>query len=118
MRSALPPDWADLIPELNTQPGDYKVTKLTWGAFANTDLDALLKEIGVTQVVLAGVASSIGVETTAREAYALGFNVTIATDAITDRDAGAHENSLTRIFPRLGETGTTQEIIGLLDRSA
>lgn len=118
VRGALPPDWADLIPELNTQPGDYKVTKLTWGAFANTDLDALLKEIGVTQVVLAGVASSIGVETTAREAYALGFNVTIATDAITDRDAGAHENSLTRIFPRLGETGTTQEIIGLLDRSA
>ncbi len=117
-RGALAPDWADLIPELNTQPGDHKVTKLTWGAFANTDLDALLREIGVTQVVLAGVASSIGVETTAREAYALGFNVTIATDAITDRDADAHENSLTRIFPRLGETGTTQEIIGLLDRSA
>ncbi len=50
-----PPDWADLIPELNIQLADYKVTKYTWGAFANTDLDALLKEVGVTQVVLAGV---------------------------------------------------------------
>jgi nicotinamidase-related amidase len=110
-----PPGWADLVPELNVQPGDHKVTKHTWGAFANTDLDALLKEIGVTQIVLAGVATSIGVESTAREAYALGFNVTIATDAVTDLDAGAHENSVTRIFPRLGEIDTTQAIIDLLD---
>jgi nicotinamidase-related amidase len=113
-----PPDWTDLIPELNAQPGDHRVTKHTWGAFANTDLDALLKELGVTQVVLAGVATSVGVESTAREAYAFGFNVTIATDAVTDLNSEAHENSLTRIFPRLGETGTTQEIIDLLDRSA
>jgi nicotinamidase-related amidase len=113
-----PAGWADLIPELNVQPADYKVTKHTWGAFANTDLDALLKESGVTQVVLAGVATSIGVESTAREAYALGFNVTIATDAVTDLNLAAHENSLTRIFPRLGETGTTQEIIDLLKGSA
>ena len=55
---------------------------------------------------------------TAREAYALGFNVTIATDAVTDLNLAAHENSLTRIFPRLGETGTTQEIIDLLERGA
>jgi nicotinamidase-related amidase len=113
-----PPDWADLIPELNVQPADHKVTKHTWGAFANTDLDALLKESGVTQIVLAGVATSIGVESTAREAYALGFNVTIATDAVTDLNLAAHENSLTRIFPRLGETGSTREIIDLLERSA
>ncbi|MGP8233261.1 MAG: cysteine hydrolase family protein [Methylovirgula sp.] len=117
-RGAMPPDWTDLIPELNAQPADHKVTKLTWGAFTSTDLDALLKELGVTQVALAGVATSIGVESTAREAYALGFNVTIATDAVTDLDAGAHENSVTRIFPRLGETGTMQEIVDLLERSA
>lgn len=113
-----PPDWTDFISELNVQPADHKITKHTWGAFANTDLDALLKEAGVTQVVLAGVATSIGVESTAREAYALGFNVTIATDAVTDLDIEAHENSLTRIFPRLGESGTTQEIIDLLQGSA
>ncbi len=99
-------------------PADHKVTKHTWGAFPNTDLDAFLKEAGVTQVVLAGVATSIGVESTAREAYALGFNVTIATDAVTDLNLAAHENSLTRIFPRLGETGTTREIIDLLARNA
>ena len=72
----------------------------------------------MTQVALAGVATSIGVEFTAREAYELGFNVTLATDAVTDLDAGAHEYSVTRIFPRIGETGTMQEIIDLLERSA
>ena len=113
-----PPDWTDLISELNVQPADHKVTKHTWGAFANTDLDALLQEAGVTQVVVAGVATSIGVESTAREAYALGFNVTIATDAVTDLNLAAHENSLTRIFPRLGETGSTREIVEILERSA
>jgi nicotinamidase-related amidase len=114
-RGAMPPDWTELVPELNAQAGDDRVTKRTWGAFANTDLDALLKERGVTQVVLAGVATSIGVESTAREAYAQGLNVTIATDAMTDLDAAAHENSVTRIFPRLGETGSTAAILTLLE---
>lgn len=79
------------------------------------ELESWLKSEGVTQVVLAGVATSIGVESTAREAYALGFNVTLAIDAMTDMSADAHANSVSRIFPRLGETGTTQEIIALLE---
>jgi nicotinamidase-related amidase len=73
--------------------------------------------MGVTQVVVAGVATSIGVESTARQAHELGFNVTLATDAMTDLNADAHANSVTRIFPRLGETGTTTEILDLLDRA-
>jgi nicotinamidase-related amidase len=118
-RGELPPDWMDLVSELDAQPEDHRVTKRSWGAFTHTNLDALLKSEGVTQVVVIGVATSIGVESTARQAYELGFNVSLATDAMTDLDAAAHENSLTRIFPRLGETGTTQEIIDLLEmRSA
>ena len=113
----LPADWADLVPELNAQPSDLLVTKRTWGAFTTTDLEVRLKALGVTHVVLAGVATSIGVESTARHAYELGFNVTLALDAMTDRSAEAHDNSVTRIFPRLGETGSTQEIVNLLDRA-
>ncbi len=110
----MPADWTELAPELNAQPNDHRLTKRTWGAFAGTDLEAYLKGRGVTQVVITGVATSIGVESTAREAHALGFNVTLATDAMTDLNAEAHANSLTRIFPRLGETGATREILGLL----
>jgi nicotinamidase-related amidase len=90
------------------------VTKRTWGAFTNTDLERYLNGRGVTQVVIAGVATSAGVESTARHAYELGFNVTLAVDAMTDMRRDAHENSLSRIFPRLGETGTAQEIIDSL----
>ncbi len=92
------------------------VTKRTWGAFTNTDLAAHLKQLGVTQVVLAGVATSIGVESTARQAHEHGFTVALAIDAMTDLNADAHTNSITRIFPRLGETGTAQEIIELLNK--
>jgi nicotinamidase-related amidase len=110
-----PPDFADLIPELNRQPEDHLVTKRTWGAFTNTDLDEHLKKLGVTQVVVLGVATSIGVESTARHAYENGFNVTLAVDAMTDLNADAHANCIKLIFPRLGESGTTQEIIDLLN---
>ncbi len=111
----LPAGWTDLVPELNRQPGDHTVTKQTWGAFTNTGLAEHLKQLGVTQVVIAGIATSAGVESTARQAHEHGFHVTLAVDAMTDMHLDAHLNSVTRIFPRLGETGTTEEIIKLLD---
>jgi nicotinamidase-related amidase len=116
--SEFPAGWTDLIPELNRQPGDHLVTKQTWGAFTGTDLETHLKRSGVTQVVIAGVATTAGVESTARHAHELGFNVALAIDAMTDMSADAHHNSITRIFPRLGETGTTRQIIDLLEAAS
>jgi nicotinamidase-related amidase len=113
----LPADWAELAPELNRQPSDHLVTKRTWGAFTNTGLEAQLKGLGVTQVVVCGVATSIGVESTARQAHEAGFNVTLAVDAMTDLRPDAHDHSIAVIFPRLGETGTTQEILDLLEQT-
>lgn len=109
-----PADWADLVPELGLQPSDLTVTKRTWGAFHGTSLDGGLRDLGVTQVVLAGISTSIGVESTARGAHERGYNVTLAVDAMTDMNADAHDNSVGRIFPRLGETGTTAEVLALL----
>ncbi|HWD29737.1 MAG TPA: isochorismatase family cysteine hydrolase [Rhizomicrobium sp.] len=109
-----PEGFADLIPELERQPDDLVVTKKSWGAFATTDLDAQLKARGVTQVVIAGVATGTGVEATARQAYEQGFNVALATDAMADRHPEAHDHSIRTVFPRLGESGTTQAIIDLL----
>jgi nicotinamidase-related amidase len=113
-----PAGWTDIITELNRQPQDHVVTKHTPGAFTNTGLDAQLRAFCVTQVVIVGVATSNGVEVTARQAYELGFNVTIATDAMTDSHADAHTYSMTRVFSGIGETGTTQEIINLMKRNA
>ncbi|MET9591253.1 isochorismatase family protein [Streptomyces sp. NPDC006516] len=94
--------------------GDVLVTKQQWGAFHGTALDLELRRRGITQVALCGIATSIGVESTARAAHEHGYHVTVATDAITDMDADAHRNSLEKIFPRLGETGTTDAITELL----
>ncbi|HSM96712.1 MAG TPA: isochorismatase family cysteine hydrolase [Rhizomicrobium sp.] len=116
MPPSFPAEFAELIPELKQQPSDHRVTKRTWGAFTNTDLDAWLKKNHVTQVVICGIATSIGVESTARFAQEFGFNVTLATDAMTDMSMDAHENSVKRIFPRLGETGLTAEIVALLEK--
>ncbi len=110
-----PAGWTDLVPELNQQMGDHTVVKRTSGAFTSTDLDEHLRKLGVTQVVIAGVATSVGVEATARHARDLGFNVTFAVDAMTDMSADAHAYSITQIFPKLGETGTAAEIMSLLD---
>jgi nicotinamidase-related amidase len=108
--------WTELLPELGQQPSDIVVTKGSWGAFATTDLEAQLKAKGVTQVIVTGVATSGGVEATARQAYEQGFNVTLALDAMTDIRKEAHENTIKNVFPRLGESGSTQEIISLLKR--
>jgi nicotinamidase-related amidase len=111
---ARPPDWAELVPELEQQPGDHLVTKKTWGAFLGTDLDSYLRGRQVTQIVLAGIATSIGVESTARSAYDLGYNVVLVADAMTDRDADTHRNSIEKIFPRLGETTSTEDVLRML----
>ncbi len=92
------------------------MTKRTWGAFASTALEQRLKALDVTQVVIAGVATATGVEATARQAYEHGFNVTLAVHAMTDTRREAHDYSLAHVFPRLGETGTTCEIIERLGK--
>jgi nicotinamidase-related amidase len=111
-----PEGWDVIVKEI-TGEGDIVVTKRNWGAFYGTDLDLQLRRRGVTQIVLTGIATSIGVESTARAAHEHGYNVTLAVDAMTDFSAEAHTNSVERIFPRLGETGTTADIIDLVKNS-
>jgi nicotinamidase-related amidase len=113
---ALPAGWADIIDQLDRQPGDHPITKRRRSAFHDTGLDTLLRDLGVTQVVLAGVSTSAGVESTARSAHDHGYHVVLATDAMADPDPDSHRHSLERVFPKLGETATSAEIIDFLDR--
>lgn len=117
-RSGTPPQgWDVIADDLAGHPEDIIVTKRNWGAFYGTDLDLQLRRRGITQIVLAGIATSIGVESTARAAHEHGYHVTLATDAMSDLNPQAHRNSIEQIFPRLGETGTTAEIIELLAKT-
>ena len=106
-----PPDWADLIPELDHQPGDETVTKMNVGAFYGTALERILRRRGVTQVFLAGVATCLGVESTARQAFDHGYNVVLVTDAMTDLDAEMHRHAVEKVFPRIGERTLTADVV-------
>lgn len=108
-------DWFELIPELQTRNEDIFITKNSWNAFSNPELDLELKRLNITGMVLAGVATSVGVEGTARAAIEKGYNTTFAIDAMTDMFVEAHRHSITYIFSRLGELGSTTEIIDMLE---
>jgi len=107
-------EFVQIVAELGAKPDDIYVTKTAWGAFATTNLDEKLKALGVTGIVLGGVSTSIGVDTTAREANAKAYNVTFVSDAMTDTSADAHDYSLKTIFPRIGEIDTTENILKFL----
>jgi nicotinamidase-related amidase len=74
-------------------------------------MDETLRGRGVTQIFLAGVSTSGGVESTARSAYDLGYNVVFVVDAMADRDAEIHQHCVTNAFPKLGETETTEGVL-------
>ena len=113
---ALTADWAELVPELERQPSDHLVTKQRYGAFLGTDLDVYLRQQGVTQIFLTGVSTSAGVESTARIAYDLGYNVVLVTDAMTDRDPETHRHTIEKVFPRISETETTDNVLKAIAR--
>ena len=112
-----PADFAELVEEMRADPArDILITKRQWGAFYGTELDLQLRRRKITGIVMCGIATSIGVESTARDAYERGYNLTFASDAMTDLHEDAHEISFKRIFPRIGEIGTADEIIAMLKR--
>lgn len=115
---SLPAAFCDLIPELGMQPSDMLVTKHARSAFAGTGLADRLRSLSVTQVVITGIATSSGVESTARDAHEQGFHVTVPVDAITDTGMTRHTHSVDQIFPRIAETGTTQDVLDLLANRA
>ena len=108
------PDFAQLMPQLEPAPDDILITKRQQSAFFGTELDLQLRRRKMTGIVLAGISTSIGVESTARHGRELDYQIAIASDAVTDTVREAHENSLTRIFPRLGQVDTTARIIAAL----
>jgi nicotinamidase-related amidase len=108
-------DGTVLRPELRLDENDIVITKRGWNAFYGTELDLQLRRRGITGIVLAGISTSVGVESAARAAVERDYQLTIVTDAITDTHLGAHANSLDVIFPTIAELATTDEVIAALD---
>lgn len=114
LKGEIPTEKLALVTELDSQPSDIDVPKKHWGAFTDTSLEQDLRDRGITQVVMTGVATGFGVESTARVASELGLNVVIATDAMSDMNAAVHERATTMIFPAMAQCRTTAEILAAL----
>lgn len=111
----LPEDWAEIVPELAPRDGDVVIDKRQWGAFYGTDLDLQLRRRGITTIILGGIATNFGVESTARDAYERGYQLIFGLDAMTGLSAADHEFAVTRIFPAIGRVRTVSEIISALE---
>jgi nicotinamidase-related amidase len=111
MTGAMPPDWSELIPELEQQLTDIVILKRQWGAFYGTDLDLQLRRRALHTIILCGIATEFGVESTARDAYERGYELIFAADAMTGLTVESHANAIERIFPRIGRVRNTEEII-------
>jgi nicotinamidase-related amidase len=109
-----PADWMDIIPELGPEPGDHIVHKRQWGAFYGTDLDLQLRRRQIKTIILCGIATNIGVESTARFAYEYGYDQIFAEDACAARSKVDHEQSVNSIFERIGRVRKTADILAVL----
>ncbi|MGB8908241.1 MAG: hydrolase [Candidatus Cybelea sp.] len=114
-QSGFPTNFFEYADELKADASrDILIHKRQWGAFYGTDLDLQLRRRGITNIVLCGVSTSLGVESTARDAWERAYNLTFASDAMTDRVEEAHDRALRIIFPRIGEIGSVDEILAKL----
>ena len=108
------PGWSDIVPELAGHPADHLITKKQWGAFYGTDLDLQLRRRRIANIVLCGIATCAGVESTARDAYERGYEQVFVEDAMSARSAAEHEHTVSRIFPRMGRVRSTAEVLAAL----
>ncbi len=107
-------DWMELVPELQRGPGDLVIFKRQWGAFYGTDLDLQLRRRGIHTLILMGIATEYGVESTARDAFERGFEQIFVSDAMSALSAESHSHCLTRIFPRMGRVRDTETVLASL----
>lgn len=104
-----PPAFSELVPGLR-QDGDIVVLKHHWGAFTGTDLDLRLRRRGIRTVVIGGIATNMGVESTARSAWELSYDVVIAEDATASRSAELHAFAIEQILPQIARVTAADDI--------
>ena len=107
----IPADWTDFVPDLEPKESDIVITKKQWGAFYGTDLELQLRRRGIDTIILCGIATNYGVESTARFAYEYGFHQIFAEDAITSMTKEMHDASINYVFKRIGRVRATEEIL-------
>ena len=105
---------AEIHPAVAPRPGEVIVTKRRTGPFSTTDLEAVLRAMGASTLVLMGVATSGCVLTAVRWAADLDYNLVVVSDCCADRDAEVHRVLTEKLFPRQATVVTAQEFLAAL----
>ncbi|WNO53123.1 hydrolase [Stakelama saccharophila] len=105
----MPAGWSDLVDGLE-QPGDIRILKRQWGAFTGTGLDLQLRRRGIETLVIAGIATNFGVESTARHGWELGYDIVVAEDACASRSEELHHFAIANILPKLARIRTSDDL--------
>ena len=108
-------DWAEIVPELGPESGDLVITKRQWGAFHGTELDLQLRRRGIDTILLAGISTNVGVESTARDAYERGYDQVFVEDAMAARTADEHAHTIRTVFTRIGRVRSMAEVLAALE---
>jgi len=109
-----PPIASELVPESGFEPGDVFITKRQWGAFYDTGLDQQLRRRGIKTVMMGGIATNIGVESTARAAFDRGYALIFVEDVMSTMSVEAHEGSTKGIFRMMGRVRTLDDVLQVL----
>ena len=88
-----------------------QLTKPQWGAFYGTELGQQLLRRSIRTIVLAGIATNFGVESTARAAFGQGYELVFAEDAMSSVSTDAHSFTVNNLFPRMGRVRSAEQII-------
>ncbi len=112
---SMPADWSELVPELKAQASDTIITKKQWGAFYGTELDLQLRRRKIDTIVLCGISTNVGVESTARFAYEYGYQQVFAEDAMSSSSKELHANTVSSVFRRIGRVRPTDEILKAIE---
>ena len=113
--ASMPSDWNEFVDEMKPKESDIVITKKQWGAFYGTELELQLRRRGITTIVLCGIATNFGVESTARFAYEYGYQQIFAENAMSSMSDEGHKASVNFIFKRMGRVRSTEEIIKSLE---
>lgn len=105
---------ADVIDEIYPQPGDYIVDKYGYGAFHNTNLEDILRSLGVECMIITGTVTQICVEETGREAFHRGYKTTLVSDAVSSYEPDLHAGTLKNFALKFGWVLTNEEVLQAL----
>lgn len=112
--SERPDDWMEFPAELGPKGNDIVINKKQWGAFYGTELDLQLRRCGIDTLVMGGIATNFGVESTARDAYERSYAQIFAKDSMAGLSEEAHNFAINNILPRIGRVRSTDAILEAL----